>query len=273
MAAAVAGVIGRAEMVRTPEAQGRPTQEVVSGIQVGFLVCSLGAMVVGLFLVYNAMAVTVAERRPDIGVLRAIGATRGQVVRLFAVAALVLGLLGAALGVPLGVLLAQLTIDQFRTEFQSMFLNPEVSPARLTLATAAWAVVAGVATAVFAALVPAVQAAADDPADVVRRSGRGAKGVWVLIHRLACGALIGVGLLGIFLRDALPPRLGSIGGMMLALVGLLLAAPVVVGVLARLVQPLVRAAGGIELRLAADNLSRAPAAPAWSSARSGPAWR
>ena len=150
------------------------------------------------------------------------------------------------------------TLDQFRHELQSMFLNPDVDPGRLTLATAGWAVLAGVATAVFAALVPAVQAAADDPAHVVRRSGRGAKGVWVIIHRLACGLLLAGGFVAIEMRHSLPARFGAIGGMMLVLVGLLLAAPVLVGMLVKLIQPLLRAVGSIELRLAADNLSRAP---------------
>jgi putative ABC transport system permease protein len=115
-----------------------------------------------------------------------------------------------------------------------------------------------VATAAFAALIPAIQAAADDPADVVRRSGRGAKGAWLVLHRLACAGLVLTGLALITFRFALPPRIGSIGGMLLVLVGLLLAAPALVEVLARLIQPLIRAIGGIELRLAADNLSRAP---------------
>ena len=255
---AVAGVVGNADMVKPPESQGQSTQEVIDGIQVGFLVCSLGAMVVGLFLVYNALAVTVAERRPDIGILRSIGATRGQIIRLFAVAALVLGIIGAALGVPVGFLLARVTLEQFRHELQSMFLNPELDPGRLTLATAGWAMLAGITTAVLAALVPAIQAASDDPAHVVRRTGRGAQGLWVLIHRLTCTSLVAAGFGMILFRHSLPPRIGAIGGMMLVLVGLLLAAPVIVALLVKLIRPLFRILGRIELRLAADNLSRAP---------------
>ncbi|MDB5307482.1 MAG: macB 1 [Gemmataceae bacterium] len=258
----VAAEVGRAlyhrAKVHTPEDQRRSTQEVVSGLQIGFLVCSAGAMIVGLFLVYNALAVTVAERRPDIGVLRSLGATRGQIVVLFAAAAAALGTVGAALGVPLGALLAEVTLSQFATELESMFLNPEINPTRVTWLNAALAVLAGVATAVFAALVPAVQAAADDPAHVVRRSAGGAKGVWRLVHRLTCVGLVGVGAAAILLRHDLPPRVGAIGGMMIALVGLLLAAPIVIGMLVAPIRPVVRATCGVTLRLAFDNLSRAP---------------
>ncbi len=133
-------------------------------------------MIVGLFLVYNAMAVTVAERRPDIGVLRSVGATRGQIVVLFATLAALLGVVGAVLGVPLGILLSELTLHQFQSELESMFLNPDINPTRISWTNAALAVIAGVSTAVFAALVPAMQAANDDPAHVVRRGSGAAQG-------------------------------------------------------------------------------------------------
>ena len=77
-----------------------------------FLVCAAGAMIVGLFLVYNAMAVTVAERRAGhrhapFG--RARPAGRSSI--LFAALAALLGVVGAVLGVPLGSGLAEVTLD------------------------------------------------------------------------------------------------------------------------------------------------------------------
>ncbi|MFO0805341.1 MAG: ABC transporter permease [Gemmataceae bacterium] len=254
----VARMVNRRAKVHTPEDQRRSTQEIVSGLQVGFLVCSAGAMIVGLFLVYNALSVTVAERRPDIGILRCIGATRLQIVMLFSLAAAGLGVLGSAIGIPLGVVLAEVTLNQFAAELESIFLNPEVNPTRLTWRTALVASFAGIATAVFAALVPAVQASAEDPAHVARRSSGRSKGVWKLIHHLACIALIGGGATAIVFRHDLPARVGSIGGLLVALVGLLLSAPIVVGVLVSLLQPLVRVTCGVTMRLAFDNLTRAP---------------
>ncbi|WP_439624900.1 FtsX-like permease family protein [Gemmata sp.] len=256
--AGVNAVVAKRAAVRTPETQRRSTQEVVDGVQIGFLVCAAGAMIVGLFLVYNAMAVTVAERRQDIGIMRSVGATRGQIVMLFAGMAAVLGLIGAAGGVPLGIGLAELALSQLRVELESMFLNPAVNPTRLSVESVAVAVLAGVLTAVFAALVPAIQAASDDPAHVVRRTAAGAKGSWRLVHRLACVALVGGGVAMVLLRDSLPARLGGIGGMMVALVGLLLAAPILVGAIVSALLPLIRVTCPISVRLAFDNLSRAP---------------
>lgn len=251
-------IVGNRAKVQTPEDQRKGTQEIISGLQIGFLVCSAGAMIVGLFLVFNALSVTVAERRPDIGVLRSLGCTRGQVIILFSTAAAGLGLVGAAFGVPLGIVLAEATLSQFAAELESIFLNPEIRPTRLTLSNAVIAVAAGIATAVFAALVPAIQAAADDPAHVVRRSAGGAKGVWKAVHQASCVVLVTAGMAGIVFRHELPARVGSVGGMLVALVGLLLAAPVVVSLLVSLLQPLIRATCGVTMRLAFDNLMRAP---------------
>ena len=66
-----------------------------------------GALVVGLFLVYNALSVSVAERRHDIGILRLVGAHARPDRRLFVGEAAVLGLAGSLLGVPLGYGLAR----------------------------------------------------------------------------------------------------------------------------------------------------------------------
>ena len=96
--------------VRTPEAEDNRIREVLAPLKVGTLIVSAGALVVGMFLVYNTLSVNVAERRHDIGVLRSLGATRDQVRRLFQGEAIFLGLLGSLLGIPLGLLMARLLL-------------------------------------------------------------------------------------------------------------------------------------------------------------------
>jgi putative ABC transport system permease protein len=74
----------------------------------------------------------------------------------------------------------------------------------------------------------------------------------------ASGLLGALGLGCILLRGVLPNRLGTFGGICLVLLGALVATPLLAALLARLVQPLARRWFGIEARLAADNLVRAP---------------
>jgi putative ABC transport system permease protein len=82
--------------------------------------------------------------------------------------------------------------------------------------------------------------------------------VWKLIHKLACVSLVSLGAGMIALRHELPARIGAVGGMMIVLVGLLLASPYLVRILVWLFQPLVRVTCPFSVRLAFDNLSRAP---------------
>jgi putative ABC transport system permease protein len=256
--AAVDEVVGGRAFVRTPEDQGQSTRQVVGGIQIGFTMCSVGAMVVGLFLVYNSLAVTVAERRHDIGILRSIGATRPQVVLVFLVAAAVLGLLGGAVGIPLGIGMARFALELIRDEMQNLFTNPAANPAVPTTATMLLACAAGLATALLAAVIPAVQAASQDPADAVRRTPGAVSGAWRVAHRVVCISLVASGVGMILTRNELPERVGAFGGMVTALVGLLLAAPIVVGVGVQMLHPLMRRVLSVESRLAADNLIRSP---------------
>jgi putative ABC transport system permease protein len=78
-------------------------------------------------------------------------------------------------------------------------------------------------------------------------------------HRAACLFFIGGGFLAVMLREILPARFGSYGGVALLLVGMLLATPLAVSMLARIIQPIARMFFSVESRLAADNLIRSPA--------------
>ncbi len=269
---AVQTVVGNRASVKDEKEQKKSTDDVISGIQISFSLCSAGALVVGLFLVYNAMSVSVAERRHDIGVLRALGAMRTQIARLFASEAALLGLAGAALGIPLGSWLANTALDFVKDDLNSMFLNPDIRPSKLSMGTALWAMAAGITTALLAALSPAVQAANDEPADAVRRAPTGTNRIFRFIHRAGCILLI-IGGFGLILgRDSLPSRLNWIAGtgaisaqtisyigLFSILIGLFLFLPILVGLLARSMQPPLRWFLGIEARLAADNLIRSPA--------------
>lgn len=254
----IQAIVGEGGRVAVPEAASRSSKEIIDGVTTSFTLCSLGALVVGLFLVYNAMAVTIAERRPDIGVMRAVGATRGQVVKLFAGIAVVLGLFGAALGVPLGLALANLVLSEFHEVLEAIFLNPDAVPGSPTFKVILIAFLAGAGSAVLAALVPAIQAASVPPSDVVRRSSRLVGPFWLWLHRGLCAAIVSAGIAMILARHSLPHRLGSFGGMMVTLTGLLLAAPIFVSILVAVFHPLLQRILPLEARLAADNLTRSP---------------
>ncbi len=73
-----------------------------------FDVMALIAIVVGSLGVINTLAMSVMERTQEIGMLRAIGMTRSQIVRMVLAEAIMMGVIGGALGLATGVILARI---------------------------------------------------------------------------------------------------------------------------------------------------------------------
>lgn len=251
-------IVGDAADVRTLDANFESARDVTAGLELGFTVGGAGALVVGLFLVYNALSVSVAERRHDIGILRAVGATRGQVARLFLGEASLLGLIGSLAGLPLGWCLARTALGPMQRVLSDMVTATDTLQVEVSVPLMLVAVAAGTVTAVLAALFPALQAAGEEPADAVRRAPLTASPLYLALHLGAVALLFGSGAAVVLGREHLPRRMGVFSGIVLLLIGALAATPLAAGVLGRLVQPLFRHLFGIEGRLAADNLVRTP---------------
>ncbi|MBI2806166.1 MAG: FtsX-like permease family protein [Planctomycetes bacterium] len=248
---------GRAE-VQTLDEQNQSLQSASVGMKTGFSMCGVAALIVGMFLVYNALSVSVAERRHEIGILLALGATRAQVWRLFAGEAFFLGVVGAALGIPLGRGFALIGLEPMQDAIGEIFATMNLQQVELSWELIALGFGVGIASAVVASLVPAVQAAYEKPAEAVRRVPKEPPVSHLLAHITATCALILAGLSMILVRDFIPRRWGTYGGLSLVMIGALLAAPLFAQVAARLLMPISRRLFPIEWRIAADNLIRAP---------------
>ena len=191
--------------VQTAADQDRRMRELTRGMEVGFKLCGAGALVVGLFLVYNAMSVNVRERRHDIGILRSLGATRPQIRLLFFAEALLMGLVGSALGIPLGLGMAYVSLGPVQKVLHGIFLPLQGREVETTPAMLLTAAVAGVATSLLAALVPASHAAAEEPADAVRRAPLAHSIAHHLLQIGGSATLILLGSLLIALKEYLTP--------------------------------------------------------------------
>ncbi len=123
---------------------------------VAIAISSLGLLVGGIG-VMNIMLVSVTERTKEIGIRKALGATRGAIVMQFLLEAMTLTFFGGVVGVTLAVVISQLI----------MLLVPSL-PAAIPL----WAVVSGLAVSTFVGLVfgvlPARKAAGLDPIECLR---------------------------------------------------------------------------------------------------------
>jgi putative ABC transport system permease protein len=138
---------------------------------------SLLALLVSTLLIYGAISFAVVQRRRSIGILRALGATRGQVLAIVLTEALVLGVVGAALGVLFGLVIGRQLIHLVSRTINDLYFVVAVNSTTLPADTIAKALLAGIGTAIAAALLPAFEAVSSTPQLGLRRSALEARAV------------------------------------------------------------------------------------------------
>jgi putative ABC transport system permease protein len=243
---------------QTGEDQDRRLRHVLKGLKAGFRLCGFGALVVGLFLVYNAMSVSVAERRHDIGILRSVGASRSQVRALFVGEALLVGIIGSLLGLPLGIGLAHILLGPIHEALSGVYLPIQDSEIRWSTGLLAMAAAGGQLTSLIAGFIPASRAASEEPADAVRRAPPFKGLVERLLRVGGAGVLILGGVALVALKPYLPEKYGTFAALGLILLGSLLLTPTLAAILNRFLQKTLRNWLPVESRLAVDNLVRSP---------------
>ena len=207
------------------------------------------ALFVGAFLIFNTFSILVAQRSRELALLRALGASRRQVLVSVLVEAVLVGLVASLLGLALGVGVArglQALINGFGGALPS---GPLVIAPRTVIAS----LLVGLVVTLFAAILPARKAASVPPVAAMResaapeRSHRRANAVGVLL--LAAGSVaLAVGLRG---------NLALVGvGALLSFLGVAALSPLMARPVARLLgAPLARKVPG---RLGRLNAMRNP---------------
>jgi putative ABC transport system permease protein len=253
--------VGTSIEVESPDRRGAAVQTMVRSFQLGLNLGSGVALLVGVFLVYNTVSISVVQRRREIGTLRALGATRRRIRTMFALEAGVFGLVGSVLGLPLGLLVAKAAMGTVSDSVSEIYVKVNAKTVELGPTELAVGLTMGIVGSVLAALRPSWIASAVQPVEALRKDaaiGAGAVAVksWPTY-------------LGIFLLAAaypvtqIPPPLenfpiGGYAGIFFILMGVTLLSPLVL----RWLNYPFRAPGqflfGISGRLAADNFARAP---------------
>jgi putative ABC transport system permease protein len=238
------------------------TAENTSSVGVGlgylttFLLAFAGvALFVGSFIIVNTFSMLVAQRTRELALLRAIGASRGQVVRSVLAEAVVIGVIGSALGLVLGLAIAAGAKSLVRSTLGTdIVAGLPVHPS-----TVLWSVAVGTLVTVGAAVLPArrasriapVAAMRDDvtpPSRSLRR--RGAAGAALL----AVGAI----LLAVSVSRSSASWLGAGLAAALAVAGMLVGAPLAARPVVTVVTWPFTALAGVIGRLARQNALRVP---------------
>ncbi len=212
------------------------------------------ALVVGLFLIYNTVTFSVVQRRSALGILRALGATRAQIFRFILLEALILGLLGTALGLALGILFGRGAVALVSQTISDLYFSLNVQRISVPPATLLKGAAIGLGASLLAALLPSWEATRVPPTGVMRRSSEEEQ-ARRLLPAATMGGLLLNALGGLLLLSQGDLAL-SFAGLMCVNIGGALFTPAALVLAMRALQPLSTALFGPLGRLAARAVTR-----------------
>ncbi len=239
-------------------AQGTGTEEnrrMLQAFRWNLRLLSYISLVVGAFLIYNTISVSVVRRRAEIGIVRALGASRNAVLAAFVGEAAVFGVVGALLGLPLGRAMASGAIRLMATTVDALYVSSRPGAIALSATSIASAFVVGIGVAVASAFAPAHEAALVSPAEAMAR-GRREYDVGVNKSRdlaIACGLAIGAAAASRAPAIAGKPLLGYLSALLL-IVASALAIPAFVYAVTHASSQFLKWALGVEALLASRSL-------------------
>jgi putative ABC transport system permease protein len=237
----------------------RSTAEISKAFMTNLTAMSLLALLIGLFLIFNSVNFSVLQRRNLIGVLRALGLTRRQLLAMILVEAGVLGALAAVLGVILGIALGEQLLDLVSRTINDLYFRVSVTSVSVGPFSVVKGIVAGIGVALVAAAFPAIEATSYQPRLALTRSS--------LEHRarrvLPVVTLIGVVIMAsaaLLIVVSGTNLVAGLAAVFLLILGFALCVPLCVSFPSTLTAPLAAKLGGTTARMAvagiASGLSR-----------------
>jgi len=241
--------------VRRSDTRSGQIEKMVSAFHLNLTALSFISLIVGMFLIYNAISVSVIQRRREIGILRSIGLTRPQVLGLFIGEAAWIGCLGSLVGIGLGIGLAKLMLYLVSRTITALYILVKAEHLLISPSILMAGFGMGVFASVLSSIGPAREASKIAPKEALALGTLETK----IRTRLGHFSLIGVGLLILSLILALQrpishrPIFGFLAALLI-LIGVSFLIPSVTTFLNRLLAPLLHRLFGSEGKLASRYL-------------------
>lgn len=194
------------------EDQLSSTAGLSAAFELNLTAMSLLALLVGVFLIFNAISFSIVQRRRLLGRLRALGVTRGEIGRLVMLEALIIAIVGSLIGTALGAWLAEGLTRIVAATISALYYDVAAGALTWQPATLAKAWALGIGGTLLAAWLPARQAARTPPLTTLSRAALETSVRRQLPRVAAFGGLLLV--LGLVVALRLP------GGLVTGFVGL-----------------------------------------------------
>ncbi len=255
--AAIQRAVGPGLSVEPPSGRTRDFQSLLGVYTLALKVSSMFALFIGMFIIYNSFAIAVTQRRSEIGILRALGATRSQIRTLFLAESAAAGLIGSLAGMALGLAFARSLTGITGQMMSAMFgVRQNAQEANIDPRLLLFAVALGVATSMLAAFLPARSAARVEPVQALQKGKNQVLSAGEnRFRRIAAWVCIAVALLCLLLPRY---RLLFFLGYALSMLAALLLVPFLSQALVKLLRVPLKWLRPVEGALAADSLLQSP---------------
>jgi putative ABC transport system permease protein len=200
--------------VREPPMRSELANESTVAIQRGLLIATIFSLVMAGFIIFNTFQMNVGERRRQLGILRAIGTTRKQVLWMVLREAAILGVLGSILGCFVGYFGADLLNQSTAT-----LLGISIPSSSVGFLPIALAIACGFLVSLVGASLPAMTAAKASPSEAMKSvSESDSKNLWALWFVIGW-IVIALGMLILWAStyQYITVRLGTAGIVMIIL--------------------------------------------------------
>ncbi|MGZ8867950.1 MAG: ABC transporter permease [Thermoanaerobaculia bacterium] len=239
--------------IERPSRRNERVDKMLRAFRVNLFALAGVALLVGTFLVYNTVLISILRRRRDVGVLRTLGASPRQIFLAFLAEGALLGALGSILGIAAGNVLASSILGLVGRTINALYVTSRPEEVVLTPGVIAAGAAVGTILSLLSALQPALEASRVPPNTMIRaglhqRPARGSRAIVIGVVLFVLGAL----------AARIPPVGGiAVGGYLSVLFvvgGFSAFAPAIVRTTSRLARPVLSRLFGIVGTVAAASV-------------------
>ncbi len=156
---AIVRVLPPGARLERPARRNERVEKMLRAFRVNLFALAGVALLVGMFLVYNTVLISILRRRKDVGVLKTLGTSASQIFGAFLIEGLIFGLIGSAAGIALGRGLAWVILKLIGRTINALYVSSTPEAIALTPGIVGAGVAVGTILSLLSAVQPSIEAA------------------------------------------------------------------------------------------------------------------
>jgi putative ABC transport system permease protein len=235
--------------------RSKSLSDLTSAYRLNLYALSLMASFVAIFIVYNAMLVSVQQRSLSLAILRSLGGSRSQLGSIYLIEALVFSILGAAVGIIGGWLIAKVLVGYIATTINDLYGNVRPGVVSLEWMTVGKGIAVALCSGLFGAAVPVWNASRTAPVSLMRSTDAAAAARRMAWVTFVVGLLLLAATFGLMWLPTGSPVVGFVMAISAAL-GFALVCPLVTRGMCGMLDFIGRRRQSLPVRMATAGVSR-----------------